>query len=109
MPLQYINSLFKTYRSDVSVETYWLPTPRNPGSPSNHTPIQNRILTELYALEEIKRLDPQTNQKSRYQRLSDFDWTNSTLTQQTEASIEDLLVQFNEFLARHLLDIGIKK
>ena len=55
------------------------PTLQNPGNPSNHTPIQKRILTELYTLEELERLDPQANQKSRDHFLLNFNWTCSTL------------------------------
>ena len=86
-----------------------VPLQKNPGNPSDHTPIQKRILTELYALEELGRLDLQVSQKSRNHFLSNFDWTDSTLDQQTQASREDLLVQFNEVFARHRFDIGIKK
>ena len=77
--VQYDNSLLKTPRSDVSVETYWFPTPQNPGNPSDHTPIQTRILAELYTLEELERTDPQADEKSRDQFLSDFDWIDSHL------------------------------
>ena len=87
--LQYVESILKTAGSDISVETSWLPTPQNPGNPSNHTPKQKRVLTELYALEELERLDPQANQKSQNQFLSNFDWTDSILNQQRKASIEN--------------------
>ena len=38
--LQYVNSLLKAPKSDISVKTYWFPTPEGPGTPSDHTPIQ---------------------------------------------------------------------
>ena len=44
---QNVNRLLKTPKSDSSVENHWFPTPKNPGNPIDHTPIQKRILTEL--------------------------------------------------------------
>ena len=105
--LQHLNRLLKIPRSDVSVKTYWFPTPQSPSNPSYHTPIQKCILTKLYALEALEKLDPQANQKSREHLLSNFGWTDSTPDQQTKASKEDPLVQFNGILARHRVDIGI--
>ena len=107
--LQYVNSLRKNPRSHVSVETYWLPTPQNPGTPSDQTPMQKRILTELNALEDLEKLKTQASHKSPDQFSSNFDWTDSTLYQQTKASIEALLVQFNDISAWFRFDIGNKK
>ena len=61
--LKNANRLRKNATSDLPIETYWFPTPQNQGNPGNHTPIRKRIITELYALEELVRLDPQANQK----------------------------------------------
>ena len=98
--LQNVNSFLEALRSDISVQNYWFPLPQNPGNPSVYTPKQKRILTELLALEGFERLDPQANQKSRSQFLSNFVWTNSTLDQQTKAFIE-LLLNFNDSFASH--------
>ena len=49
----YINSLLKTSKNDEVNETYWFPTPQNPGNEKEHTPIQTRILNELRELEQI--------------------------------------------------------
>ena len=76
---QYANSVLKNLRSDINVETYWFPTLQNPDNPSNHIPIQKRNLTESYALEELERLDPQANQKSRDLFSTNFEWMDSTL------------------------------
>ena len=40
----YINSFLKTWETDEVNETYWFPTPQNPGSGKEHAPIQTRVL-----------------------------------------------------------------
>ena len=103
---QYINSLLKTSKTDEVKETYWFPTPQNPGNEREHTPIQTRILNELRELEQLKKLNPRENTNSRDQFLSNFDWTDSTLQSDAKQTVEDLLVEFHIF-ARHRFDIGI--
>ena len=44
--IHYINSLLKTSKTDEVNQTYWFPTPQNPGNEKEHTPIQTRILNE---------------------------------------------------------------
>ena len=53
--IHYKNSLLKTSKSDEFNETYWFPTPQNPGSEQEHTPIQTRILNELRKLEQLEQ------------------------------------------------------
>ena len=77
--IQDANSLLKTPRWDISVQTNWFPTLQSPGNARYHILIQKLTLTELYALEELEKLDPQANQKSGDQLLSNFSWTDSTL------------------------------
>ena len=48
--IHYINNLLKTSKTDEVNETYWFPTPQNPGNEREHTPIQTRILNELHEL-----------------------------------------------------------
>ena len=60
-------------------------------------------------MEQLEKLDPQANQRSRDQFLSNFKWTDSTIDQQTKLSVEDLLVQFNHIFARQRFAIGINK
>ena len=43
----YLNELLKTNKSEQQENTFWFPTPENPGKPEDHTPIQTRILNEL--------------------------------------------------------------
>ena len=45
--IHYKNCLLKTSKTDEVNETYWFPTPQNPGNEREHKPIQTRILSEL--------------------------------------------------------------
>ena len=103
----YINSLLKTSKTDEVNETYWFPTPQNPGNEKEHTPIQTRILNELRELEQLEKLDPLENTNSRNQFLSNFDCTVSTLQPEAKQDIEKLFVEFHDIFARHRFDIGI--
>ena len=105
--IHYINSLLKTSKIDEVNETYWFPTPKNPGNEKEHTPIQARILNELRELEQLEKLNPLENTESRNQFLSNFDWTNSTLQPNAKQAVENLLVEFHDIFARHRFDIGI--
>ena len=50
--IHYMNRLLKTSKDNEVNETYWFPTPQNPGNKKEHTPIQTRILNELRELEQ---------------------------------------------------------
>ena len=85
-------------------ETYWFPTPQNPGNEEEHTPIQTRILNEQEQLEQLNPLED-TNSRDRF--LSNFDWTDSTLQLDAKQAVENLLVEFDDIFARHRFEIGI--
>ena len=70
--IHYKNSLLKTSKDDELNETYWFPTPQNPGNEKEHTPIQTRILNELRELEQLEELNPLENTNSRNHFLSNF-------------------------------------
>ena len=106
--IHYIISLLKTSKTDEVNETYWFPTPQNPGNEREHTPIKTRILNELQELERLEQLNRLEDTNSRKQFLSNFDWTDSTLQPDAREAVEDLLVQFHDIFARHRFDIGIK-
>ena len=63
--IHYINSLLKTSKPDEVNETYWFPTPQNPGNEQEHTPIQTRVLNELRELEQLEKLITLENIDSR--------------------------------------------
>ena len=77
--IHYKHSLSKTSKTDEFIETYWFPTPQNPGNDREHTPIQTRILNELRKLEQLEKLNPLEDTKSRDQFLSNFVWTDFIL------------------------------
>ena len=105
--IHYINTLLKTSKTDEVNETYWFPTPQNPGNEREHTPIQTRILNELRELEQLEKLNPLGDINSRNQFLSNFDWTDSTLQPDAKQAVEDLLVEFHDIFARQRFEIGI--
>ena len=101
------NGLLNTSKTDEVNETYWFPTPQNPGSEREHMPIQTRILNELRELEQLEKLSPLENANSRDQFLSNFDWTDSTQQPDAKQAVENLDLEFHDILARHRFDIGI--
>ena len=105
--IHYTNSLQKTSKNDEVNETYWFPTPQNPGNEKEHTPIQTRILNDLRELKQLEKLNPLENTNSRNQFLSNFDWTDFTLQPEAKQAVENLFVKFHDIFARHRFDIGI--
>ena len=105
----YASSLIKATKPEEFKENYWFPTPKDPGDPQHHTPIQKRIMSELINLQELEKPNPQDNPESRRQFLSNFDWTDSMLQRAEIARIEDLLVKFHDIFARHRFDIGMNE
>ena len=99
--IHYINTLLKTSKTDEVNETYWFPTPQNPGNEEEHTPIQTRLLNELRELEQLEKINPLEDTDSRNQFLSNFDWIDSTLQPDAKQALENLLVEFHDNFARH--------
>ena len=105
----YINELLKVPQSNSEQESYWFPTPEEPGDPATYTPIQQRIYNELLELKELEKLNPHDNGLSRTTFLSNFDWTDTTLSIDERREIEEILVEFHDIFARHRFDIGINR
>ena len=105
--IHYINSLLKTSKTDEVNETYWVPTPQNPGNEREQTPIQTRILNEIRELDQLEQLNPLEDTDSRNQFLPNFDWTDSTLQLDAKQAVQDLVVELHDIFARHRFDIGI--
>ena len=103
----YINELLRTSKPEQQDNTFWFPTPENPGKPEDHTPIQTRILNELNELKDKEKLIPQENTQSRTKFLKSFDWTDTLLTEMEKQAIEDILVEYHDRFARHRMDIGM--
>ena len=83
----YINALMQVERPDDNEETFWFPTPENPGYEPEHSPIQRRILKELRELAELEKLDPTENEQSRTKFLSMFKWTDSLITEKDRENL----------------------
>ena len=105
----YINELLKVPQQNSEQESYWFPTPEDPGDPTTYTPIQQRIYNELLELKELEKRNPHDNESSRKAFLSNFDWSDTTLSQTEQAEIEEILVEFHDIFARHRFDIGINR
>ena len=101
----YLNELLRTSKPEHQDNTFWFPTPENPGQPEDHTPIQTRILNELNELKDKEKLSPQESTETREKFLKRFEWTNTLLTEMEKQAIEDTLVDYHNIFARHRMDI----
>ena len=103
----YLNELLRTSKPEQQDNTFWFPTPENPGKLEDHTPIQTRILNELNELKDKEKLNPQESTESRNKFFERFDWTDTLLTANEKQAIEDILVEYHDIFARHRMDSGI--
>ena len=55
--ITYLTELLRANQPDQQNNTFWFPTPKNPGNTEDHTPIQTRILTELRELQRNEKLN----------------------------------------------------
>ena len=69
----YLHQLLRTNIPEQQNNTFWFPTPENPGKPEDHTPIQTRILKELNELKDKEKLNPQESTEYRNKFLKRFD------------------------------------
>ena len=60
----YLNELLRTSKPEQQDNTFWFPTPENPGKPEGLTPIQTRILNELNELKDKEKLNSQESTES---------------------------------------------
>ena len=105
--ITYLTELLKTNKPDQQTNTFWFPTPENPGNTEEHTPIQTRILKELRELQQKEKLNPKDNNESRIEFLKRFDWTDTLLNENEKHAVEDILVEYHDIFARHRMDIGM--
>ena len=103
----YLNELLRTNKPEQQDNTFWFPTPENPGKPEDHTPIQTRILKELNEFKDKEKLNPKENTYSRDQILKRFDWTDTLHTETEKQATEDVLVDYRDNFARQRMDIGM--
>ena len=105
--ITYLNALLRTNKPDQQANTFWFPTPENPGNTEELTPIQTRILKELCELQQKEKLNPKDNNESRVEYLKRFDWTSTLLKENEKHAVEDILVEYHDIFARHRMDIGM--
>ena len=103
--ITYLTELLRTNEPDQQTDTFWFPTPENPGNTEEHTPIQTRILKEFHELQLEEKLNPKENTESRTEFLKRFDWTDTLLTETEKQAVEDILVEYQDIFARHRMDI----
>ena len=60
----HLTELLRTNKPGQKNNTFWFPTPENPGNTEDHTPIQTRILTELRELQRREKLNPKDDIES---------------------------------------------
>ena len=105
--ITYLTELLRTNKQDQQTNTFWSPTPENPGNREEYTPIQTRILKELCDLQLKEKLNPKDDTESRGQFLKQVDWTDTLLTEAEKQAVEDILVEYHDMFATHRMDIGI--
>ena len=103
----YLNDLLRTNKQDHPTNTFWFPTPENPGNTEEHTTIQTRTLKELCDLQLKEKLNPKDAIESRTEFLKRFDWTDTLLNETEKQAVEDILVEYHDIIARHRMDIGM--
>ena len=68
----YLNELPRTNKPEQQDNTFWFPTPENPGKPQDQTPIQTRIINELNELKDKEKPNPQESTDSRINFSNDL-------------------------------------
>ena len=103
----YLSELLRTNKPQPQSNTFWFPTPKNPGKTEDHTPTQTRILTELRELQQEEKLNPKNDIESRMKFLKRFDWTDTLSTETEKHAVENILVECHDLFARQRMDIGM--
>ena len=75
-----LNELVRSNKREQQNNTFWFPTPENPGKPEDHSPIQTRILKELNELKDKEKFNPRESTESQNKFLKQFDWTDTLVT-----------------------------
>ena len=61
----YLNELLRTKNPEQQDNTFWFPTPENPGKSEDHTPIQTKMLGELNELKDKEQGKTQSTREHR--------------------------------------------
>ena len=103
----YPNELLRTNIPEQQNNSFWFPTPENPGKPEDQTPIQTRILKQLAELKNKVKLNPEESAESRNKFFKRFEWIETILIELETQAIGDILVDYLDLFARHRVDIGM--
>ena len=103
----YVNELMKSKENEQNDEILWFPTTENPGNEEEHKPIQQRILKEIRELIKKEELAPTKDQESRKKFLDMLQRERSQIEGDDRKQLEETIVEYNDFFARHRRDIGI--
>ena len=103
----YLSKLLRTNKPEQQNNTFWFPTPANPGSTEDHTPIQTRILREVRECQEKGKLNPKEEVESRLMFFKRFDSTDTLLTETEKHAVKNILAEDYDTFSRHRLDIGM--
>ena len=98
--ISYLAELLRTNKADQQHKTFWFQTPENPGNIEDHTPIQTPILKELREMQLKEKLNPKDDIESRMDFLKPFDWTDTLLTDTEKQTVQDILEDHHDILAR---------
>ena len=96
--ITYLTELLKTNKQDQQTNTFWFPTPENPGNTEEHTPIQTRILKKLRELQEKEKLNAKKDVESRTKFLKRFDWKDTLLTETENKQLKTFLSNIMTYL-----------
>ena len=92
----YITELLRTNKLAQQNNTFWFPTPENPGNTEDHTPVQTLIL---------KKVNPKDDAESRMEFLKRFDWSDTLLIETEKQAFENILIEYHDIFAEHRMDI----
>ena len=84
-----LTELLRTNYPDQQNNTFWFPTPENPGNTEHHTPSQTRILTELRELQRREKINLKDDSESRTEFLKRFGWTDTLFTETEKQAVEE--------------------
>ena len=103
----YLTELLRTKKPVQQNNTFWFPTPENPGFTEDHTPIQTRIQNEMRELNRKEEPKPKEDIKSVTEFLKRLGWTDTLLTKTEKQTDEVIQVEYHDIFARHRKDIGM--
>ena len=96
-PEVFINELLKVPKPNSEQDTYWFPTPEEPGDPAKYTPIQQRMYNEFLELKELEKLNPHDNEASRKEFQTSTGQTQHS-AQTNRKELKKFLLNFRIFL-----------